>query len=91
LSNPDLVQLRKSANHLRSLATLLGIVLAIGSFIMKPLKFSKKLSINRETLRTLTNDELARANGGYVVCKTDWCSTESLSKCEGTAKCIYRQ
>lgn len=49
---------------------------------MKPIQRLKKLAIQRETLRLLTDDELARANGGIAGIRTlDWCSTESNGKC----------
>ena len=43
---------------------------------MKPLK---KLKINRETLRNLTNKDLERVVGGRG--QTLWCSTMSNLKC----------
>lgn len=55
---------------------------------MKPLKTlkAKKLSIKKDTLRTLTTSDLSRANGGYMntTC-TQWCSSGIEQKCGGTA------
>jgi hypothetical protein len=50
---------------------------------MKRLNLSKKLAINTETLRVLTNNELSRVNGGARSSQfttTECCSTESAAK-----------
>jgi len=52
---------------------------------MKPLKTlkAKKLTIKKETLRTLTDTDLQRANGGRIMNDTTsaWCSTGLAQKC----------
>jgi hypothetical protein len=54
---------------------------------MKPLKTlkAKKLSIKKETLRTLTEGDLKRAAGGAIASQwcggTSWCSTNAQTKC----------
>jgi hypothetical protein len=56
--------------------------MSVGDVRVKPKL--KKLSIQRQTLRLLTDDELARTGGAASLrCMTtvDWCSTESNSKC----------
>ena len=62
---------------------------------MKPLKglTAKKLTIKKETLRTLSESDLTRANGGYINSSgSGWCSSQTNSKCTGggitTASCI---
>ena len=69
---------------------------------MKRIKLTSKLSINREVLRTLTDDEMGNAVGGLAyatrTCSgTDECSTDSGGKCNNTQGstfngcCIMRQ
>lgn len=57
---------------------------------MKPLKMkAKKLSIKKETLRTLTESDLKRVDGGFStgMCNyhtsnnTAWCSSYPNDKC----------
>ena len=54
---------------------------------MKPLNAlkSKKLTLKKETLRTLTNGDLARVNGAAIASQycggTSWCSTVDAGKC----------
>jgi hypothetical protein len=48
---------------------------------MKRTTRSKKLVIRRETLRLLSDDELQKANGGFLLTTVDWCSTDSEYKC----------
>jgi hypothetical protein len=62
-----------------------------------PKKSKKKLSINKDTLRGLTNEELDKAKGGYTNRSYNtlgYCSTESLAghKCyvPGTNTCMSR-
>lgn len=50
---------------------------------MKPLKPVKKLRINREVLRKLTNEELSKIGGGAGAF-THWCSTNTDDKCPGS-------
>jgi len=56
---------------------------------MKPLKTlkAKKLTLKKETLRTLTEGDLQRANGGVNASQwcggTSWCSTVDAGKCVG--------
>jgi hypothetical protein len=45
-------------------------------------KKPRKLAVNRESLRLLTSDELAKAAGGVVNTTVDWCSTDSQYKCK---------
>jgi hypothetical protein len=53
---------------------------------MKPLKTlkAKKLTIKKETLRTLTESDLSRAGGGYMnTSGSDYCSSYTYTKCGG--------
>ena len=54
---------------------------------MKPLKTlkAKKLTINKETLRTLTESDLERARGGFVAGNTNtgWCSSTGYPTAAG--------
>lgn len=56
---------------------------------MKPLKTlkAKKLTINKETLRTLTETDMERVNGGCVAgnTATQWCSSNGYYT--GPGKC----
>ena len=47
---------------------------------MLKLKSTKKLSIKSESLRRLTEQELAGASGGARA-YSYWCSTQALDKC----------
>ncbi len=49
---------------------------------MKPLKPVKKLQINKDTLRKLTDEELSKIGGGAGNF-TLWCSTTTDDKCPG--------
>jgi hypothetical protein len=54
---------------------------------MKPLKSlkAKKLTLVKETLRTLTESDLQRVNGGGGRMGSSWCSTAvGAGKCQGT-------
>ncbi len=46
------------------------------------MKKIKKLQLNREMLRKLTDDELGKVGGGAGV-QTAWCSTAVDGKCPG--------
>lgn len=54
---------------------------------MKPLKTLKtrKLAINKETLRTLTTSDLERAQGGIQSGGSAWCSSGADRKCSGNS------
>ena len=52
---------------------------------MKPTKKFAKLKINRETIRTLVDHELARIGGGQLICEgctNHSCSTDAATKCK---------
>lgn len=59
---------------------------------MKPKKRPQRLAIQRETLRLLSDAELATIDGGGGANTLAWCSTESLSKCQSatTPPCRHR-
>jgi len=65
----------------------LGTSLAIEPDMLK-LKTTKKLSIKSESLRRLSEQELAGANGaGRAV--SYWCSTQALDKCGYSVNALY--
>jgi hypothetical protein len=50
------------------------------------LKTTKKLQLNREQLRVLTDTDLDRARGGYVnTAGTSWCSSDGVKCSHGCA------
>jgi hypothetical protein len=50
------------------------------------LKTTKKLKLNREQLRVLTDESLERVNGGYPnSAGSGWCSSDTL-KCTHSCK-----
>jgi len=49
------------------------------------LKTTKKLSLDKEHLRVLTDTSLERVAGGYInTTGTQWCSSTMYAKCGGT-------
>ena len=55
---------------------------------MKPTKKLAKLTFNKEVLRTLTSDELAKVDGGYMVeCAGRTYAGSGCSSQGG--KCVY--
>jgi hypothetical protein len=55
---------------------------------MQRTKKPKKLQVKRESLRLLSSDELAQANGGLPNTTINWCSTHSDAKCGYACKQI---
>jgi natural product precursor len=60
------------------------------------LKTTKKLKLNREQLRVLTDENLERVNGGFFRANptTDWCSSDTMKCTHGcnsaSAACANR-
>jgi hypothetical protein len=48
------------------------------------LKTTKKLTLNKEKLRVLTDTNLERVGGGWInTTGSDWCSSSAYAKCGG--------
>jgi hypothetical protein len=60
------------------------------------LKTTKKLKLNREQLRVLTDENLERVNGGYAkTTGSSWCSSDNFKCTHGcingaSAACVNR-
>lgn len=49
------------------------------------IKTAKKLTLNKEKLRVLTDTNLERVAGGYINSTgSDWCSSSAYLKCGGS-------
>ena len=60
---------------------------------MQRRKSGKRLVIQRETLRTLTDKALQEVGGAVYTTTVDRCSTESMTKCENPwgGACLQRK